>query len=43
MIQVVEAQVDLPASASVTLYLFLLKFTLHVHSDRLDYVDQVLV
>lgn len=40
--KVVEAQVDLPASASVTLYLFLLKFTLHVHSDRLDYVDQVL-
>ncbi|CAF2152204.1 unnamed protein product [Brassica rapa] len=38
--KVVEAQVDLPASASVTLYLFLLKFTLHVHSDRLDYVDQ---
>lgn len=40
--KVVEAQVDLPASSSVTLYLFLLKFTLHVHSDRLDYVDQVL-
>uniref|UniRef100_A0A1J3J294 Vacuolar protein sorting-associated protein 35 n=1 Tax=Noccaea caerulescens TaxID=107243 RepID=A0A1J3J294_NOCCA len=40
--KVVEAQEDLPASASVTLYLFLLKFTLHVHSDRLDYVDQVL-
>ncbi|ESQ45384.1 hypothetical protein EUTSA_v10010136mg [Eutrema salsugineum] len=40
--KVVEAQVDLPASGSVTLYLFLLKFTLHVHSDRLDYVDQVL-
>lgn len=43
MIQVVEAQVDLPAAGSVTLYLFLLKFTLHVYSDRLDYVDQVLV
>ncbi|CAH2064400.1 unnamed protein product [Thlaspi arvense] len=40
--KVVEAQVDLPASGSVSLYLFLLKFTLHVHSDRLDYVDQVL-
>ncbi|KAG7628105.1 Vacuolar protein sorting-associated protein 35C [Arabidopsis thaliana] len=40
--KVVEAQVDLPAAASVTLYLFLLKFTLHVYSDRLDYVDQVL-
>lgn len=40
--KVVEAQADLPAAASVTLYLFLLKFTLHVYSDRLDYVDQVL-
>ncbi|KAL1199745.1 Vacuolar protein sorting-associated protein 35C [Cardamine amara subsp. amara] len=40
--KVVEAQVDLSASASVTLYLFLLKFTLHVYADRLDYVDQVL-
>ncbi|KAG7560445.1 Armadillo-type fold [Arabidopsis thaliana x Arabidopsis arenosa] len=40
--KVVEAQVDLPAAASVTLYLFLLKFTLHVYSDRLDYVDEVL-
>ncbi|CAN8254750.1 unnamed protein product [Cochlearia groenlandica] len=40
--KVVEAQVDLPTSGSITLYLFLLKFTLHVHSDRLDYVDQVL-
>ncbi|VVB05331.1 unnamed protein product [Arabis nemorensis] len=40
--KVVEAQVDLPASGSVSLYLFLLKFTLHVHSDRLHYVDQVL-
>ncbi|XP_010503826.1 PREDICTED: vacuolar protein sorting-associated protein 35C [Camelina sativa] len=40
--KVVEAQVDLPAAGSVTLYLFLLKFTLHVYSDRLDYVDQVL-
>ncbi|XP_010515537.1 PREDICTED: vacuolar protein sorting-associated protein 35C [Camelina sativa] len=40
--KVVEAQVDLPAAGSVTLYLFLLNFTLHVYSDRLDYVDQVL-
>ena len=41
--QVIEAQVDMPILGAVTLYSSLLTFTLHVHPDRLDYVDQVLV
>lgn len=41
--QVIEAQVDMPIFGAVSLYSSLLTFTLHVHPDRLDYVDQVLV
>jgi len=41
--QVIEAQPDMPVVGAVTLYVSLLTFTLRVHPDRLDYVDQVLV
>lgn len=41
--QVIEAQVDMPIVGAITLYVSLLTFTLRVHPDRLDYVDQVLV
>lgn len=41
--QVIEDQVDMPIGGAVTLYVSLLTFTLNVHCDRLDYVDQVLV
>ncbi|KAI9084102.1 hypothetical protein K1719_033900 [Acacia pycnantha] len=40
--KVIEAQPDMPTAGVVTLYSSLLTFTLHVHSDRLDYADQVL-
>ncbi|KAA8547524.1 hypothetical protein F0562_003953 [Nyssa sinensis] len=40
--KVIEAQVDMPAFGAVTLYSSLLTFTLHVHPDRLDYVDRIL-
>ncbi|XP_010413463.1 PREDICTED: vacuolar protein sorting-associated protein 35A isoform X2 [Camelina sativa] len=40
--KVIEAQEDMPILSAVTLYSSLLKFTLHVHPDRLDYADQVL-
>ncbi|KAH0691411.1 hypothetical protein KY285_015903 [Solanum tuberosum] len=40
--KVIEAQEDMPISGVVTLYSSLLTFTLHVHPDRLDYVDQIL-
>ncbi|XP_078431095.1 vacuolar protein sorting-associated protein 35B-like [Wolffia australiana] len=40
--KVIEAQADMPAVGAITLYVSLLTFTLRVHSDRLDYVDQVL-
>uniref|UniRef100_A0A6P3YW82 Vacuolar protein sorting-associated protein 35 n=1 Tax=Ziziphus jujuba TaxID=326968 RepID=A0A6P3YW82_ZIZJJ len=40
--KVIEAQPDMPIMGVVTLYSSLLKFTLHVHPDRLDYADQVL-
>jgi len=33
----------MPTAGVVTLYSSLLTFTLHVHPDRLDYADQVLV
>jgi len=41
--QVIEAQVNMPIVGAITLYVSLLTFTLRVHPDRLDYVDQVLV
>ncbi|KAG1368808.1 vacuolar protein sorting-associated protein 35B [Cocos nucifera] len=40
--EVLEAQVDMPKVGAITLYVSLLTFTLRVHPDRLDYVDQVL-
>ncbi|KAJ6938344.1 vacuolar protein sorting-associated protein 35B-like isoform X2, partial [Populus alba x Populus x berolinensis] len=40
--QVIEAQVDMPIVGAVALYVSLLTFTLHVHPERLDYVDHVL-
>lgn len=41
--QVIETQGDMPIVGAITLYVSLLTFTLRVHPDRLDYVDQVLV
>ncbi|PIN00935.1 Membrane coat complex Retromer, subunit VPS35 [Handroanthus impetiginosus] len=40
--KVIEAQDNMPIAGVVTLYASLLKFTLQVHTDRLDYVDQIL-
>ncbi|EPS66408.1 hypothetical protein M569_08364, partial [Genlisea aurea] len=40
--KVIETQVDMPIVGAITLYVSLLSFTLRVHPDRLDYVDQVL-
>ncbi|PON93925.1 Vacuolar protein sorting-associated protein [Trema orientale] len=40
--RVIEAQADMPIVGAITLYVSLLTFTLRVHPDRLDYVDQVL-
>ncbi|KAL3525241.1 hypothetical protein ACH5RR_013613 [Cinchona calisaya] len=40
--KVIEAQDDMPVSGVVTLYSSLLTFTLQVHPDRLDFVDQIL-
>ena len=41
--QVIEAQPDMPLVGAIGLHVALLKFTLHVHVDRLDYVNQLLV
>ncbi|KAF5780144.1 putative vacuolar protein sorting-associated protein [Helianthus annuus] len=40
--KVIETQGDMPVVGAITLYVSLLTFTLRVHPDRLDYVDQVL-
>ncbi|KZV16548.1 vacuolar protein sorting-associated protein 35B-like [Dorcoceras hygrometricum] len=40
--KVIEAQTDMPIVGAISLYVSLLTFTLRVHPDRLDYVDQVL-
>nr|KYP33549.1 Vacuolar protein sorting-associated protein 35 [Cajanus cajan] len=40
--KVIEAQVDMPLVGAISLHVSLLTFTLRVHPDRLDYVDQVL-
>ncbi|KAJ7534143.1 hypothetical protein O6H91_13G081600 [Diphasiastrum complanatum] len=42
VMKVVEAQPDMPLVSAVSLHVALLTFTLRVHVDRLDYVDQVL-
>ena len=41
--QVIEAQPDMPLVDAVGLHVSLLTFTLRVHVDRLDYVNQLLV
>ncbi|WJX36612.1 Vacuolar protein sorting-associated protein 35B [Trifolium repens] len=41
--RVIEAQVDMPIVGAISLHISLITFTLGVHPDRLDYVDQVLV
>lgn len=43
MLQVVEAQPDMSLASTISLYVALLAFVLSVHSDHLEYVDQVLV
>ncbi|XP_060673418.1 vacuolar protein sorting-associated protein 35B isoform X1 [Ziziphus jujuba] len=40
--RVIETQVDMPIVGVIALYVSLLTFTLRVHPERLDYVDQVL-
>ncbi|XP_024969210.1 vacuolar protein sorting-associated protein 35B-like isoform X1 [Cynara cardunculus var. scolymus] len=40
--KVIETQGDMPIVGAITLYVSLLTFTLRVHPERLDYVDQVL-
>ncbi|XP_071732040.1 vacuolar protein sorting-associated protein 35B isoform X1 [Rutidosis leptorrhynchoides] len=40
--KIIETQDDMPIVGAITLYVSLLTFTLRVHPDRLDYVDQVL-
>ncbi|WOK99369.1 vacuolar protein sorting-associated protein 35B [Canna indica] len=40
--KVIEAQVDMPIFGAITLYVSLLTFTLRIHPERLDYVDQIL-
>ncbi|PKU72029.1 Vacuolar protein sorting-associated protein 35B [Dendrobium catenatum] len=40
--KVIDSQPEMPIVGAITLYVSLLKFTLRVHPDRLDYVDQVL-
>ncbi|MCO5594828.1 hypothetical protein L7F22_048862 [Adiantum nelumboides] len=42
VVKVIEAQPDMPLVGAVSLHVSLLTFTLRVHVDRLDYVDQVL-
>lgn len=41
--QVIDTQIEMPIVGAMTLFVSLLTFTLRVHPDRLDYVDQVLV
>lgn len=39
----IDTQLEMPIVGALTLFVSLLTFTLRVHPDRLDYVDQVLV
>lgn len=39
----IDTQLEMPIGGAMTLFVSLLTFTLRVHPDRLDYVDQVLV
>lgn len=43
LMQVIEAQDGMAVDGVVALYSSLLTFTLQVHTERLDYVDQILV
>ncbi|XP_023643486.1 vacuolar protein sorting-associated protein 35B [Capsella rubella] len=40
--KVIDTQLEMPIVGAMTLFVSLLTFTLRVHPDRLDYVDQVL-
>ncbi|KAF8044342.1 hypothetical protein BT93_A2360 [Corymbia citriodora subsp. variegata] len=40
--KVIDAHAEMPVVGAISLYVSLLTFTLRVHPDRLDYVDQVL-
>ncbi|CAN6938651.1 unnamed protein product [Brassica oleracea] len=40
--KVIETQIEMPIIGAMTLFVSLLTFTLRVHPDRLDYVDQIL-
>ncbi|KAJ0231613.1 Vacuolar protein sorting-associated protein 35B [Hirschfeldia incana] len=40
--KVIDTQLEMPILGAMTLFVSLLTFTLRVHPDRLDYVDQVL-
>ncbi|KAH9541149.1 hypothetical protein CY35_14G045900 [Sphagnum magellanicum] len=42
VVEVIDAQPDMPLVGAVSLHVSLLTFVLRVHADRLDYVDQVL-
>lgn len=42
-LQVIDTQIEMPIVGAMTLFVSLLTFTLRVHPDRLDYVDQILV
>lgn len=42
IVRVIEAQPDMALVGAISLHVSLLTFTLRVHPDRLDYVDQVL-
>ena len=41
--QILDAQPDIMLESAIGLHVALLSFVLRVHSERLDYVDQVLV
>lgn len=40
--KVIDTQIEMPIVGAMTLFVSLLTFTLRVHPDRLDYVDQIL-
>ncbi|KAH9297731.1 hypothetical protein KI387_029413, partial [Taxus chinensis] len=42
IVRVIEVQPDMPLVGAISLHVSLLTFTLRVHPDRLDHVDQVL-
>ncbi|CAM6058139.1 unnamed protein product [Sphagnum tenellum] len=42
VVEVIDAQPDMPLVGAVSLHVSLLTFVLRVHADRLDFIDQVL-